>query len=441
MTEDIASSFFACQDRSDRHKSLSPPGDRSRQKLKGCSMGQESIVIVGAGLAAATTVAELRALGHTGSITLIGEEQELPYERPPLSKGFLQGNEKLEDFTVNPTPWYEEHNVQLRLGVRAEKIDRQKQQVLLSDGSSVDYDQLVLATGARPNLGGKKPFEGHDLPGVHVLRTASQAQALRESLDEDTQLAVIGSGWIGMESAASARSCGARVTIYSPDEVPLAKVFGDRFGHHLLELHQRNGVDVRTSTPVESIQQTDGHLEVVSSAGTSRADVVLLAIGAVPNIELAQEAGLEVERGVIVDASLRSSDPKILAIGDIAEAFNTTMRRQLRVEHWDNAIRQGKLAAATLTGKEESYDWAPYFFTDQFDLGMEYVGHSAPEDTTVVRGDTGSGEFIVFWLADEKITAAMNVNIWDVNDTLRGLLGKRIDQDRLADLSIELTDL
>lgn len=404
-------------------------------------MGQDSIVIVGGGLAAATTVNELREQGHTGAITLIGQEQELPYERPPLSKGYLQGNDKLEDFTVKPAQWYQEHNVQLHLGVRAEKIDRENQQVTLSDGNTVDYDQLVLATGARPNLGGKQPFEGHDLPGVHLLRTVEQARALRETLSEDTQLAVIGSGWIGMEVAASARSRGARVTVYSPDEVPLAKVFGDRFGHHLLELHQRNGVDVRTSTRVDSIQETDGHLEVVSSAGTSRADVVLLAIGAVPNIELAQEAGLKTERGVIVDASLRSSDPKILAIGDIAEAFNTSLRRQLRVEHWDNAIRQGKLAAATLLGQDQSYDWAPYFFTDQFDLGMEYVGYSAPEDISVVRGDTETGEFIVFWLSEGKVTAAMNVNIWDVNDTLRGVLGKSIDQERLTDQSVDLAEL
>lgn len=404
-------------------------------------MGQDSIVIVGGGLAAATTVNELREQGHTGTISLIGQEQELPYERPPLSKGYLQGNDKLEDFTVNPASWYQEHNVQLHLGVRAEKIDRENQQVSLSDGSTVDYDQLVLATGARPNLGGKQPFEGHDLPGVHLLRTVEQAKALRETLSEDTQLAVIGSGWIGMEVAASARSRGARVTVYSPDEVPLAKVFGDRFGHHLLELHQRNGVDVRTSTRVDSIQETDGHLEVVSSAGTSRADVVLLAIGAVPNIELAHEAGLKTERGVIVDASLRSSDPKILAIGDIAEAFNTSLRRQLRVEHWDNAIRQGKLAAATLLGQDQNYDWAPYFFTDQFDLGMEYVGYSAPEDISVVRGDTETGEFIVFWLSEGKVTAAMNVNIWDVNDTLRGLLGRSIGHERLTDQSVDLTDL
>lgn len=404
-------------------------------------MGQDSIVIVGGGLAAATTVNELREQGHTGTISLIGQEQELPYERPPLSKGYLQGNDKLEDFTVNPASWYQEDNVQLHLGVRAEKIDRENQQVTLSDGNTVDYDQLVLATGARPNLGGKQPFEGNDLPGVHLLRTVEQARALRETLSEDTQLAVIGSGWIGMEVAASARSRGARVTVYSPDEVPLAKVFGDRFGHHLLELHQRNGVDVRTSTRVDSIQETDGHLEVVSSAGTSRADVVLLAIGAVPNIELAQEAGLKTERGVIVDASLRSSDPKILAIGDIAEAFNTSLRRQLRVEHWDNAIRQGKLAAATLLGQDQSYDWAPYFFTDQFDLGMEYVGYSAPEDISVVRGDTETGEFIVFWLSEGKVTAAMNVNIWDVNDTLRGVLGKSIDQERLTDQSVDLAEL
>lgn len=213
---------------------------------------------------------------------------------------------------------------------------------------------------------------------MHTLRSLADADALKTEITQGKQVAVVGSGWIGMEVAASARSLGARVTVYSPDEVPLAKVFGERFGHHLLELHQGHGVDVRTGTRVQGIELADGHLQVISDIGSSRADVVLLAIGAVPNVELAETAGLDVDRGVVVDASLRSSDSKILAIGDVAQAFNTRLRRQLQVEHWDNAIRQGKLAAATLTGADQAYDWLPYFFTDQYDLGMEYVGDAAP---------------------------------------------------------------
>ncbi|MFJ2619331.1 NAD(P)/FAD-dependent oxidoreductase [Glutamicibacter sp. NPDC087344] len=402
-------------------------------------MNPETIVVIGAGLAAATLVRELRARGYDGVLRVIGDESALPYERPPLSKGFLQGADEVADFTVNTAAWYAENHVDLRLDTRAISIDRKHQHVVLADGTTIDYDALVLATGARSRLGGSEPMAGHDLPGVHLLRTLKDAQALKEQITDGTQVAVIGSGWIGMEVAASSRALGARVTVYSPDDLPLAKVFGERFGHHLLELHQRHGVDVRTGTRVQGIELVDRHLQVVSDAGSSRAEVVLLAIGAVPNVELAETAGLEVDRGVIVDASLRSSDSKILVIGDAAQAFNTRLRRQLQVEHWDNAIRQGKLAAATLLGADESYDWLPYFFTDQFDLGMEYVGDAKATDETVVRGT--ENEFVIFWLRERRITAAANVNIWDVNDTLRALVGREIDPARLADDSITLEEL
>ena len=402
-------------------------------------MNPEKIVVIGAGLAAATLVSELRSRGYDGVLRLIGDEASLPYERPPLSKGYLQGSDTVEDFTVNTAAWYAENHVDLRLDTHAISIDRKHQHVVLPDGTTLDYDALVLATGARSRLGGEEPMAGHDLPGVHTLRSLADADALKTEITQGKQVAVVGSGWIGMEVAASARSLGARVTVYSPDEVPLAKVFGERFGHHLLELHQGHGVDVRTGTRVQGIELADGHLQVISDIGSSRADVVLLAIGAVPNVELAETAGLDVDRGVVVDASLRSSDYKILAIGDVAQAFNTRLRRQLQVEHWDNAIRQGKLAAATLTGADQAYDWLPYFFTDQYDLGMEYVGDAAPGDETVLRGS--ENEFIIFWLREGRITAAANVNIWDVNDTLRGLVGRQIDPARLEDTAIELGDL
>ena len=402
-------------------------------------MNPETIVVIGAGLAAATLVSELRSRGYDGVLRLIGDEASLPYERPPLSKGYLQGSDTVEDFTVNTAAWYAENHVDLRLDAHAISIDRKHQHVVLADGTTLDYDALVLATGARSRLGGEEPMAGHDLPGVHTLRSLADADALKTEITQGKQVAVVGSGWIGMEVAASARSLGARVTVYSPDEVPLAKVFGERFGHHLLELHQGHGVDVRTGTRVQGIELADGHLQVISDIGSSRADVVLLAIGAVPNVELAETAGLDVDRGVVVDASLRSSDSKILAIGDVAQAFNTRLRRQLQVEHWDNAIRQGKLAAATLTGADQAYDWLPYFFTDQYDLGMEYVGDAAPGDETVLRGS--ENEFIIFWLREGRITAAANVNIWDVNDTLRGLVGRQIDPARLEDTAIELGDL
>ena len=403
-------------------------------------MAGESIVVLGAGLAGATTVAELRERGFTGTITLIGEEPDLPYERPPLSKGYLQGGEEPAGFTVHDAKWYQEHEVMLRLGVAAISIESARRQVLLADGSAVDYGQLVLATGSRANLGGENPLAGYDLPGVRTLRKLSDAKALKAEITDGARLSIVGSGWIGMEVAASARQSGARVTVYSSSEVPLAAVFGQRFGRHLLDLHQRHGVDVRTAK-VKGIEQVDGHLQVLSEAGSSPADVVLLAMGAVPNVQLAETAGLEVDEGVLVDATLRTSDPHILAIGDIAQAMNTRLGQRVRVEHWDNAIRQGKLAAATLLGDSESYDWWPYFFTDQFDLGMEYVGHNDPGDETVIRGDMDSGEFLIFWRNSQVVTAAANVNIWDVNDELRAVLGREVSAERLADPKIELADL
>jgi len=403
-------------------------------------LAEESIVVLGAGLAGATTVSELRKQGFVGPLTLIGEETELPYERPPLSKEFLQGTQEPAEFTVHDAAWYQENDVTLKLGVKAISVETTQRRVLLADGGAVDYDQLVLATGSRASVGGDEPIAGYDLAGVHRLRTLSDATALREEIADGAQIAVIGSGWIGMEVAASARQAGARVTVYSSTEVPLASVFGERFGHHLLELHQRHGVDVRTAR-VQGIEKVDGHLQVLSDAGTSRADLVVLAIGAQPNLELAETAGLEVEHGVLVDTALRSSDPRILAVGDIAEAMNAHLGHRVRVEHWDNAQRQGKLAAATLLGQEQSYDWLPYFFTDQFDLGMEYVGQSSPKDETVIRGDASSGEFLIFWQDGQRVTAAANVNIWDVNDQLRELVGRKIASERLADEGIDLTEL
>lgn len=402
-------------------------------------MTESPIVIIGGGLAGATTAAELRGRGYTGKLSLLCAESHLPYERPPLSKDFLQGKNDLPDFTVHDGQWYAEHDVELKLDTAVTAIDRSAKQLTLSDGSTLGYAQLVLATGSYANTGGG--IEGADLPGVRVLRTIDDARNLRESLKEGTRLAIVGSGWIGMEAAASARQQGAEVTVISPSRIPLSNVLGENFGNHLTRMHQEHGVQFELATHVDRIERSGQQLIVHAGSWQATADVVLLAIGASPNIELAAASGIETDHGVVVDASLRSSDAAVLAIGDIAQAFNTTLRRQLRVEHWDNAIRQGKLAAATLTDGGGEYDWQPYFFTDQFDLGMEYVGDRHPEDEEVVRGDFSDGEFIIFWLRDDRVSAAMNVNIWDVNDTLRALIGQRVHPERLADTSIELAQL
>ena len=405
--------------------------------------GNVGTVVIGGGLAAAHCIHELREGGYSKPVTLIASENEVPYERPPLSKEFLQGNKPAHELEPFPASWYSDADVDLRLGTTAESIDRSAKTVSLSDSSSIAYENLVIATGCRSRLGGRDAnMTGWDLPGVYTLRSLEDSKKIKEQLVSGKHLVIIGAGWIGMEVGASARSAGLNVTVLTPDQVPLATAMGTEFGSHVAQLHIANGVQCHFGTGVSGIALDPRKgLLVQTPTGDISADLVLLAIGAVPNNELAVAAGLEVGTGVKVDEHLRSSDASILAIGDIAEAYNTTLARNMRVEHWDNAIRQGKLAAATILGRDESYDWLPYFFTDQFDLGMEYVGDRGADDDAVVRGDMSAGEFIIFWLRAGTITAAMNVNIWDVNDQLRSMIGKKIPVATLQDVGNDLMAL
>ncbi|MEE1621622.1 NAD(P)/FAD-dependent oxidoreductase [Zafaria sp. Z1313] len=421
---------------------------------------QEHTVVIGAGLAAAHTVEALREGGYDGRITLIGAEPDPPYERPPLSKDYLQGRQEREKAIVHDASWYRGRGIDLRLGRTATDLEAASRTVVLDDGTGLEYTHLVLATGAVPRRPG---LPGEELPGVHVLRRFEDSEKLKEVFDAGGRLAVVGAGWIGLEVAASARQAGMEVTIVAPDDVPLAKVMGPELGAYFAQLHHHQGVELRLGSTVTGILERDGRAAgLQTSDGDVPADAVLLAVGAVPLTELAEGAGLEVGNGVVVDSRLRASEPGILAVGDVANAQHATLGR-LRVEHWDNAIRQGKLAAATILGRDEVYDWQPYFFTDQFDLGMEYVGRGGPDARTVVRGELEAGEFIVFWLDGDgaegsdagagrggaasgasgagTVAAAMNVNIWDVNDALRALIGRSVDADRLADPSIPLDEL
>lgn len=402
-------------------------------------MSEQNVVVIGAGLAGTQVVQSLREEGFTGSVTIIGSEPELPYDRTKLSKGYLQRDLERDQILLHSRDWYEQHDVRLLLGETVDSIDRAARTVHVVSGDSVPYDHLVLATGAGSRL---LKLPGADLPGVLTLRDLAESDALRETLAKGGRLAVIGAGWIGLEVAAAARLAGMEVTVVDPVAQPLANILGERIGGYFADLHRRNGVDLRMGTGVEAILDSNGRAGGIrTDKGDIAADAVLMAVGAVPHVELAQQAGLEIDRGVVVDEHLRTTDPAILAVGDIANADNTLLGLKLRREHWDNALRQGALAARTILGKDDVYDWLPYFFTDQFDLGMEYVGNNAPTDEPVIRGSLESGEFIVFWLRDGVVTAAMNVNIWDVTDVLRGIVGQSVDADRLADQSVELTDL
>jgi 3-phenylpropionate/trans-cinnamate dioxygenase ferredoxin reductase subunit len=391
------------------------------------------------GLAAATLVQSLRDDGFAEPLTLIGDESDRPYERPALSKDYLQGKTATGDLYVHPENWYAEHQVDTRLGDAVTEIDRHTCSVRLRSGGTVAYSQLVLATGASPRT---VSLPGADLAEIHTLRQIGDAESLRTALSPGRRLVVIGAGWIGLEVAASARAAGCEVTVLETAAVPLSRVLGERLGRYFAELHRQHGVDLRTSAKVTAIPGRNGHVTgVQSDTGLVPADLVLIAVGVTPNTGLAGAAGLSVDNGIIVDDRLRTSDPAILAIGDVANAYHSMLERRLRVEHWDNAIRQGRLAAKTILGSRDRYDWQPYFYTDQYDLAMEYVGHSQPRDEVIVRGDLDSGAFLTFWIRQKKITAAMNVNIWDVNDELRALIGRAIPADRLQDQGIALDAL
>ena len=399
------------------------------------NMTAQRIVIIGGGLAGAKAAVALKDGGFEGSLTIVGDEPHPPYERPPLSKEYLQGGSEADDMLVVPTAWYDEHDVSRIEGIAADRIDRTAHEVHLEDGRDLPYDALIIATGAKPRR--------LDIPGKELaltLRYLEDSDALKAAYADASTVVIIGGGWIGLETAAAARAAGAETVVLERESLPLHHVLGDELAEYFADLHRRNGVDVRTAVSVDSISGA-GPFVVHTDGGDIEADVVVMGVGAAPRIDLPDAAGLDVDNGVVVDETFRTSDPDIYAVGDVANAHNTVRGESLRVEHWDNAIRQGEAVAKVILGEAATYDWQPYFFSDQFDLGMEYVGRSSATDTVVIRGDKSSGEFIVFWLADGRVTAGMNVNVWDVNDDLRALIGHHVDPDRLVDPDVPLAEV
>lgn len=404
-------------------------------------------VVVGAGLGGAGVAKALRDNDFDGAITVIGAEEHLPYERPPLSKEHLAGGKPFAEFTVAPASWYRDHNVELLLGTEVGAIDASAHTVTLPDDSTLGYDKLALATGSRPRT---LDLPGADAPNVYTLRNLEDSETLREFFQGGTsKLAIIGAGWIGLEVAAAARGAGLHVTVVENAEQPLLGPLGPEMGAVFADLHRDHGVDLRLGTGVEEILTREEVATVVatglrlSDGSEVAAEAVLIAVGARPDLRLAESAGLAVEHGVLVDAGLRTSDPDIVAVGDIAEQEHPMLGGRIRVEHWATALNQPAVAAASMLGRDAAYDRLPYFFTDQYDLGMEYTGYIAPgtETRVVVRGDTGAREFVAFWLDERnRVLAGMNVNVWDVTDRIRELIasGDPVEPDRLADTGAEL---
>ncbi|MGW4229019.1 NAD(P)/FAD-dependent oxidoreductase [Streptomyces sp. NPDC004980] len=412
-----------------------------------------TFVIVGGGLAGAKAAETLRTEGFTGRVILIGDERDHPYERPPLSKGYLAGKDERDSVFVHETAWYAGADIELHLGQVVTSVDREGRSVQLGDNTVVHYDKLLLATGAEPR---RLDIPGTDLVGVHHLRRLAHADRLRNVLAalgrDNGHLVIAGGGWIGLEVAAAARGYGAEVTIVEPSATPLHHVIGPELGQIFTDLHTEHGVRFHFGARLTEITGEDG---LVLAARTDDGEEhpahdVLAAIGAAPRTALAEAAGLDMADrahggGVAVDASLRTSDPHIFAAGDIAAVEHPLLGTRLRVEHWANALNSGPAAARAMLGQEVSYDRVPYFFSDQYDLGLEYSGWAPPGsyDQVVIRGDAGKREFIAFWLKDRRVLAGMNVNVWDVTETVQEFIrsGRQIDPDALGDPSVPLRTL
>ncbi|TQJ85262.1 NAD(P)/FAD-dependent oxidoreductase [Streptomyces sp. SLBN-31] len=403
-----------------------------------------ALVIVGAGLAGAKAAQTLREEGFSGPVVLLGEESEHPYERPPLSKGYLLGKDERDTVYVHPPQWYADHDVDLRLGTAVAAIDPAAHEVALADGSRLSYAKLLLTTGSSPR---RLPVPGADLDGVLYLRRLDDSDRIKETFASASRIAVIGAGWIGLETAAAARAAGVDVTVLERGELPLLRVLGREAAQIFGDLHTDHGVDLRCGVQVAEITGDGGRADgVLLTDGTRiEADAVVVGIGITPNTGLAEAAGLQIDNGVRVDAHLRSSHPDIYAAGDVANAAHPLLGTHIRVEHWANALNQPQTAAKAMLGQDVSYDRVPYFFTDQYDLGMEYTGYVEPGgyDQVVFRGRSDTREFIAFWLSEDRVLAGMNVNVWDVTDPIRALVtsGRAVDTTKLADTKVPLADL
>jgi NADPH-dependent 2,4-dienoyl-CoA reductase/sulfur reductase-like enzyme len=396
------------------------------------------IAIVGGGVAAATAAEELRARGHEGEIDIFGSEPHLPYHRPPLSTGLLLGAEEQDSIFVHDAEWYTGHSVTLHLGEAVTGLDLDRGQVLVGPAAH-GFDRLLLATGSRP-----RRHDAADQAGpVAYLRTLEDSLALREALGPDRHVVVVGGGWIGLEVAAAARTAGSSVTVIESLELPLVRVLGPEIATAFAALHRAQGVDLRLRARIESFTRTDDGRSVLELDDGSHvtADLVVVGIGVEPNDGLAGVAGLAVDNGVQVDEQLRTSDPHVFAVGDIANHQHPVLGRRIRVEHWDTAIEQARVAARNMLGGDEDYTRLPYFFTDQYDLGMEYVGSLGPDgyDDVVLRGDP-AGQFTAFWVRKGRVEAGMHVNDWDAIDPIRRLVGAQVSLDRLRDESVPLVE-
>ncbi|MFT2815421.1 NAD(P)/FAD-dependent oxidoreductase [Leifsonia sp. A12D58] len=413
-------------------------------RVESSVLSEQSFIIVGAGLAGARAAEAMRTEGFTGRIILVAAESEYPYIRPPLSKEYLAGTAERNSIFVQQPTWYAENDVEIVPGDPAVTLSPTAHELVLGSGQILHFDKLLLATGASSR---RFPGPGVGFPGVHHLRTVEESEQLRDELAPGGRsIVIVGAGWIGLEVAAAAKGYGNDVVVLGRESVPLEAVVGSEVGAVFLKLHTDNGVDVRMNTAVTELVGADGIHHVggvrLSSGEIVAADVVVVGIGAIPNIQLAEDAGLRLDNGIVVDATFRSSHPDIYAVGDVANVFHPVLGHPIRIEHWANAENAGAAAGRSMVGNTSDYDLIPYFYTDQFDLGMEFSGYAdwMTDATVVFRGNRDERRFIAFWVANSRVVAGMNVNVWDVNETVQKFIrsGVVVDADRLADESITL---
>jgi 3-phenylpropionate/trans-cinnamate dioxygenase ferredoxin reductase component len=401
----------------------------------------QTFVIIGAALAGAKAAEELRTQGFDGRIVLIGDEQELPYERPPLTKDYLRGESPRDKAQVHESGFYEQHEIELLTGVHVTAVEPAERRIEVEGGPGFIYDQLLIATGAEPR---RLDIPGGGLDDVHYLRTLADCDLLRRLLDAGGKVAVIGAGWIGCEFAASARQLGLDVTLIEPASLPLLRVLGSELGAFYRDVHRDHGVELRMDTGVDAFEEQGLLTGVRTSDGrTIGYDFIVVGIGVVPRTGLAQAAGAKIENGIVVNQQLRTTIPNVFAAGDVANAWHPFYQRQIRVEHWANALNQGPAAAQAMVGQAVSYERLPYFFSDQYDVGMEYSGYATEWDEVLFRGAVADGEFIAFWLKDGRVIAGMNVNVWDVNEDVQALIRseQKVDQAALVDSDTPLGEL
>ena len=402
----------------------------------------KNIVVIGGGQAGAQAVQSLRQFGYEGAITLVGDEAALPYQRPPLSKAYMKGELAEDRLYFKPAAWYEDNKVETLLSQRVEKIDRANRQVLLQHGGHLDYDAVIIATGSRPR---PLPVEGADLENVFELRGLSDVEHIQPKMIPGQKLVIVGAGYIGLEAAAVARQLGLEVTVLEMEQRALARVTSPVISSFYEALHMEHGVDVRCGARLGSLKGKDGKLThaVLASGEEIEADMVLAGIGIIPNVELAEEAGLPCKNGIIVDEDARTSDPRIFAAGDCTVRPLAHYARTGRLESVHNAIEQGKLAAAAIMGKPRPALDCPWFWSDQYNIKLQIAGLSQGYDEIVVRGDVEAKKFAAFYKKNGRLIAVDAINSPPEFIASKRLImsGASVASETLADTSISMKEI